>query len=347
MKRFTVGGLFSGVGGIEFAFKKAGCDIIWANEIDHNACNTFKLNHRNTELIEEDIKNLSADNLKYVDIITAGFPCQPFSLAGHRKGFKDERGQLFFDFVRLLKGIKPKAFLLENVKTLATHDKGKTFNTIKNKITESGYSFIPFILKASDYTNIPQGRERIYIVGFRGESDFYYSSPILENKKGNFSNAELSKRFRIPKKINTSTNKVKEFLEADTVLENDLYNNANNNIHKKVIEAVCKDDTVYQYRRHFVRENKSNVCPTLTANMGSGGHNVPIIKDGRFPRRLTPKECFNLQGFPKNFKLPVDIARGQLYKQAGNSVVIPLITKIAKEIVRVLNYANRTSKSQS
>ncbi len=347
MKRSTVGGLFSGVGGIELAFEKAGCDIIWANELDHNACKTFKLNHRKTQLIEKDIRNVNASSLKYVDIIVAGFPCQPFSLAGHRKGFKDERGQLFFDFVRLLKDIKPQALLLENVKTLATHDNGNTFNTIKNKIAEAGYSFIPFILKASDYTNIPQGRERIYIVGFRGESDFYYSAPILENKQENFSNKELSKKFRIPRKMNNRSNKVKEFLETDTVLENDLYDNADNSIHKKVIEAVCKDDTVYQYRRHFVRENKSGVCPTLTANMGSGGHNVPIIMDGEFPRRLTPKECFNLQGFPKNFKLPVNIARGQLYKQAGNSVVVPLITKIAKEIVRTLNYADRTSKSKS
>ena len=118
MKRFTVGGLFSGVGGIELAFKKAGCDIIWANELDHNACETFRLNHQNTKLIEKNIKDLTPDDLNYVDIITAGFPCQPFSLAGHRKGFKDERGQLFFDFVRLLKDIKPQAFLLENVKTL-------------------------------------------------------------------------------------------------------------------------------------------------------------------------------------------------------------------------------------
>lgn len=339
MKKFTVGGLFSGVGGIELAFEKAGCDVIWANEIDQNACETYKLNHKDTQLIEKDIKKVNAIDLKYVDILTAGFPCQPFSLAGHRKGFNDERGQLFFDFVRLLKEIKPKAFFLENVKTLATHDEGKTFNIIKNRIVKSGYSFIPFILKASDYTDIPHGRERIYIVGFKDESDFYYSLPVSINTKVIFDKTKLSNKFRIPKRTNNLKN-IKMFLETDTVLENDLYNNINNNIHKKVIDAVVKDDTVYQYRRHFVRENKSNVCPTLTANMGSGGHNVPIIMDGEFPRRLTPKECFNLQGFPKNFKLPNTIARGQLYKQAGNSVVVPLITKIAEEIVRVLCLEN-------
>lgn len=340
MKKFTVGGLFSGVGGIELAFKKAGCDIIWANEIDNNACETYKLNHKDTELIKKDIKKITVSDLQFVDIITAGFPCQPFSVAGHRKGFNDERGQLFFDFIRLLSDIKPKAFFLENVKSLATHDNGSTFNIIREKILNADYSFIPFILKASEYTNVPQGRERIYIVGFRGESDFFYSYPILKNLKSGFSKAKLSKQFQIPKKLSIAPKNIREFLDATTVIENDFYNNYNNDIHKKVIDAVINDNIVYQYRRHFVRENKSNVCPTLTANMGLGGHNVPIIKDGEFPRRLTPKECFNLQGFPKNFKLPNTISRGQLYKQAGNSVVVPLITKVAKEIVRVLYLEN-------
>jgi len=340
MKKFTVGGLFSGVGGIELAFKKVGCDIIWANEIDNNACETYKLNHKDTELIKKDIKKITVSDLQFVDIITAGFPCQPFSVAGHRKGFNDERGQLFFDFIRLLSDIKPKAFFLENVKSLATHDNGSTFNIIREKILNADYSFIPFILKASEYTNVPQGRERIYIVGFRGESDFFYSYPILKNLKSGFSKAKLSKQFQIPKKLSIAPKNIREFLDATTVIENDFYNNYNNDIHKKVIDAVINDNIVYQYRRHFVRENKSNVCPTLTANMGLGGHNVPIIKDGEFPRRLTPKECFNLQGFPKNFKLPNTISRGQLYKQAGNSVVVPLITKVAKEIVRVLYLEN-------
>ena len=115
-----------------------------------------------------------------------------------------------------------------------------------------------------------------------------------------------------------------------------IYCNINNKIHRKVIEATKNYDKVYQYRRYYVRENKSNLCPTLTANMGAGGHNVPIILDGEYPRRLTPKECFNLQGFPKKFKLPQDISKGQLYKQAGNSVVVPMVEIIAKEMVRVL-----------
>lgn len=340
MNKLAVGGLFSGVGGIELAFKKAGCEIIWANELDNNACKTYKLNQPTTHLIEDDIKKIQAEELKYVDIITGGFPCQPFSLAGHRKGFQDERGQLFFEFIRLLKGIKPKAYFLENVKTLSTHDNGYTFKIIIEKILNAGYSFIPFILKASEYTNIPQGRERIYIVGFKGENEFFYTKPILLNSKNAGSNAKLSSKFRIPLKSKIAPKNINDFLDSETVLEIDYYNDLNNSIHKKVIDSVTMQGIVYQYRRHFVRENKSNVCPTLTANMGCGGHNVPIIINGKTPRRLTPKECFNLQGFPKNFKLPDDVARGQLFKQAGNSVVVPVIYKIAKEIVRILSDEN-------
>jgi DNA (cytosine-5)-methyltransferase 1 len=340
VKEYSVGGLFSGVGGIELAFKKAGCNIIWANEYDRKACETYKLNHVSANLIQRDIKNISAYDLENVDIITAGFPCQPFSLAGHRKGFQDERGKLFFDFIRLLKGIKPKAFFLENVKTLCTHDGGRTFQIIRDSILDVNYSFIPFILKASEHTQIPQGRERIYMVGFRDESDFNNSGLIQNSVKKRFNNAQCSKIFRIPKKSNIHLKKVSDFLETDTILKNDFYDKIAINIHKKIIDAVVDNNTVYQYRRHYVRANKSNVCPTLTANMGSGGHNVPIILDGKFPRRLTPKECFNLQGFPKKFKLPNNIARGQLYKQAGNSVVVPLVTKIAREIIRVLNLEN-------
>jgi len=337
MNKYKVGSLFAGIGGVCQAFNNISCNVIWANEIDKNACITYKLNHKNTKLIEDDIRNISVKNLEKIDILTAGFPCQPFSQAGHGKGFEDERGELFFDVVRLLKELKPKAYFLENVRTLATHDKGNTFAVIKKEIKEAGYSFIPFVLNAAEYTDIPQGRERIYIVGFKDESDYTFDRPIKVNDF--FGNKEfpLSSSFRIPKKSTKKLKKVKEFLDASTVLENDIYDNLDNKIHERVREVAVKDDTVYQYRRYYVRENKSNVCPTLTANMGGGGHNIPIILDNGIPRRLTPKECFNLQGFPKKFKLPNNIARGQLYKQAGNSVVVPMVQQIAEEIVRVLD----------
>ena len=339
-KTYRVGSLFAGVGGICQGFKNTQrCNVIWSNELDKNACITYKENHIDTLLIKDDVKNLSKRNLSDIDILTAGFPCQPFSQAGHGKGFKDERGKLFFEVSRLLNELKPEAFFLENVKTLSTHDKGKTFKVIREEIKKVGYSFIPFILNASEYTEIPQGRERIYIVGFKDEKNYSFRHPIKENILYNSAIQDCirSKNFKIPIKRKQRPKDIQNFLEPDTVLENDIYNKTNNRIHQRVIKAVRKNTTVYQYRRYYVRENKSNVCPTLTANMGSGGHNIPIILDGDYPRRLTPKECFNLQGFPKNFKLPENLARGQLYKQAGNSVVVPMVELIAKEIVRVLD----------
>ena len=337
MKKYKVGSLFAGIGGVCQAFNNTSCKVIWANEIDKNACITYKLNHNKTNLIEDDIRNLSQKNLKKIDILTAGFPCQPFSQAGHGKGFDDERGELFFDVVRLLEELQPRAYFLENVRTLATHDKGNTFDVIKKELEKVGYSFIPFILNASEYTDIPQGRERIYIVGFKDEAEYFFEKPIKVNQKDGLEKCKLSHSFTIPSKLKKRIKKVKDFLDTSTVLPSDLYNNLDNKIHQRVVDSVVKQDTVYQYRRYYVRENKSKVCPTLTANMGGGGHNIPIILDNNIPRRLTPKECFNLQGFPKKFKLPTNIARGQLYKQAGNSVVVPMVQQIAEEIVRVLD----------
>ena len=332
---FGVGSLFAGVGGICLGFKQAGCKVLWANEIDTNACKTYRLNHQDIELIECSVANLVANQLPQIDILTAGFPCQPFSQAGHGKGFDDERGKLFFEIPKLLKTLQPQAYFLENVKTLYSHNKGQSFAMVCDEMRKAGYSFIPFILNASKYSNIPQGRERIYIVGFKREQDYFFTKPIKVNVIPNFKRKTLSANFKIPNEITLNKN-IREFLQSDEILPNDIYCHKNNKIHKRVIGAVKKADTVYQYRRHYVRENKSNLCPTLTANMGAGGHNVPIILDGKYPRRLAPKECFNLQGFPKTFKLPQDVSRGQLYKQAGNSVVVPMVKIIAKEMVRVL-----------
>ena len=333
--KFNVASLFAGVGGICLGFKRAGCKILWANEIDVNACKTYRLNHKDIKLIEDSILNLTPSTLSKIDILTAGFPCQPFSQAGHGKGFDDERGKLSFEIPKLLKKLQPQAYFLENVKTLYSHNDGKSFAKVRNEMRDAGYSFIPFILNAAKYSNIPQGRERIYIVGFKGEQEYFFTKPIKVNFIPNFGQKTLSANFQIPREVKLNK-RVRDFLQNDEVLQNDIYCDKSNGIHRKVREIAKNLDTVYQYRRHYVRENKSNLCPTLTANMGVGGHNVPIILDGEYPRRLTPKECFNLQGFPKNFKLPQDVSRGQLYKQAGNSVVVPMIEIIAKEMVRVL-----------
>ncbi len=335
---FKVGSLFAGVGGICEAFRLASCKVVWANEIDPHSRKTYQLNHHETKLTDEsDIRRLSVANVESVDIITAGFPCQPFSQAGSARGFEDERGKLFFEVTRLLTELQPKAYFLENVKTLATHDKGKTFQEIRKAIAKTNYSFIPFILKASEYTNIPQGRERIYIVGFRNEVEVSYERPVKTNEAFNFLEEYASSQFEVPTKIVSLPKGISEFLDPSSVEESDYYTRPDNKIHKRVRAAVTHPETVYQYRRWFVRENKSNVCPTLTANMGLGGHNIPIILDGDTPRRLTPKECFNLQGFRSDFLLPKDVAKVHLYRQSGNSVVVPLVERIAREMVRVLN----------
>jgi DNA (cytosine-5)-methyltransferase 1 len=343
MGKYDVGSLFAGVGGICQAFKDASCNVLWANENDKNSRQTYEMNHIGTELIPDDVKDIVTSDLAPIDILTAGFPCQPFSMAGHGKGFDDDRGKLFSEVIRFLTDFQPKAYLLENVKTLATHNEGKSFAHIRDEIRKAGYSFIPFILNASDYSEIPQGRERIYIVGFKNEAEFSYHKPIMVNSTL-FSSEEsarnpCSANFRIPPKLENQLKPIKDFLDNSTVTADDYYNNEDDNIiHFRVKRDVVVENIVYQYRRWYVRENKSNVCPTLTANMGGGGHNIPIILDGDTPRRLTPKECFNLQGFDKGFKLPYGkVPKTQLYKQSGNTVVVPLVARIAEEIVRVLD----------
>ena len=140
-KKFTVGGLFSGVGGIELGFEKSGFDIIWANEIDKNSCTTYRKNFSHT-LYEEDIRNLKGKDLEPVDVLCGGFPCQAFSIAGYRKGFEDDRGNVFFEIIRLVNELKkkPKVLFLENVKNFKSHDNGKTFQTVINIINKQGYS---------------------------------------------------------------------------------------------------------------------------------------------------------------------------------------------------------------
>lgn len=320
--RYTVGSLFAGIGGICLGFKQAGCDITWANEIDKKACETYALNFPKHSLYCEDINDISDPNkLGKVDIITSGFPCQAFSVAGYRKGFNDPRGNLFFETARFIKQIKPKAFLLENVKNLKGHDKGNTFKVIEEIITKDlNYSFIYFVLNSKDYGNTPQTRERIYMVGFRDESK---------------DEQKCTSNFQIPKKIQLEKS-IKDILNSSKQ-DDKYYYKKDHQYYPELAKEMRSKDTVYQWRRVYVRENKSNLCPTLTANMGTGGHNVPLIKDQFGIRKLTPLECTSFQGFPKSFKFPKDTANSHCYKQAGNSVVVPVIKRIADEMVRVLN----------
>ena len=327
-KTFTVGGLFSGVGGIELGFEKAGFNVLWANEIDKNSCKTYRENFSHT-LIEDDIKNIKGKDLESVDVLCGGFPCQPFSIAGYQKGFDDERGNIFFEIIRLIKELKkkPKVLFLENVKNFKSHDQGRTFQTVINIIQENGYSIFFDILNTYEYTKIPQNRERTFLVCFKDELDWDFTN----NK--NTASYKFSKLFP-PKKV-TSNKPISDFLETREVPEN-FYYRQDKYMYSELRKIMKSKDVLYQWRRQYVRENKNNKCPTLTANMGTGGHNVPLVVTDDGFRKLTPRECFNFQGFPKNFKLPKEMANAHLYKQAGNAVTVDLIKVLAKKILQAI-----------
>jgi len=339
-KKYTVGSLFSGIGGICLGFKNAGAEIVWANDNDQHACVTYRENfNKEHNLIEDDAANFIRVMNCYpqsiilpqgleADIVVSGFPCQAFSIAGYQNGFTDARGNHFFETLQVIKKLKPKAFLLENVKNLKKHDRGKTFQVIKEHILKEGYSFIPNLLNTKDFGGIPQTRDRLYIVGFRNEASF---NELELNNKAVCSYAyetSILKKIALKKTF-------RDFLEKGSVGEEFYYHG--NPIYPELKREIKRMDTVYQWRRKYVRENKSSVCPTLTANMGTGGHNVPLIKDSRGIRKLTPRECFNLQGFPKSFNLPKSLANSHLYKQAGNSVSVPVVKRVAEKIIDALN----------
>ncbi|EOA3419382.1 DNA cytosine methyltransferase [Enterococcus hirae] len=323
----TIAAFFSGVGGIELGFTNTGkFRVLYANEFDSNAIITYRENHPETHLDERDIHEVTKDMsvVPEANLVIGGFPCQAFSIAGYRKGFEDKRGDLFFELLKIINEKKPEAIFVENVKNMVTHDHGNTFKVIREALVMSNYFIKWKVLNGKDYGNVPQNRERIYIVGFKSK--------------------EAYESFSFPEKIRL-TNKLDSVidfnLDAD---ERYYYDETKTPFWDKLYPNITSQDTVYQWRRQYVRENKSGVVPTLTANMGTGGHNVPLIltNDGRI-RKLTPKETFNVQGFPANFKLP-NISNGQLYKQAGNSVVVPVIQRIAEKIDEALEKSDELIK---
>lgn len=305
--------LFAGVGGIRMGFENARFKTVFANDFEPQCKDTYDLNFKDSKLVVEDIRKIGIDDLPKFDFLLGGFPCQAFSIAGYRQGFSDEkgRGNLFFDIARILEARKPEGFLLENVKNLKSHDGGKTFKIIEDALKDLGYYVKVKVLNTMEYGNIPQNRERIYIVGFRNKS--------------------YSDRFEFPSPVKLTT-KITDLLEKN-VPEKYYYNGKP--LFEKLRNSVKDEGKVYQWRRQYVRENKSGVCPTLTANMGMGGHNVPIIKDKKGIRKLTPLECFRIQGFPKDYILP-KISDSSLYKQAGNSVSVPVVEAVAKQMMKAM-----------
>ncbi|MBF4492077.1 DNA (cytosine-5-)-methyltransferase [Flavobacterium sp. JLP] len=313
--KFTVGSLYAGIGGICLGFKKSGFDLLWANEYDKSACITYRENFKHN-LIEGDVLQLDVDGIPKIDVLTAGFPCQPFSVAGYRKGFDDNRGNHFFRILDFVDTMRPKVVFLENVKNLVTHDHGNTMKVIEKSLRDRKYSFQSKVLNTKDYGNIPHNRERIFMVAF--------DTLAIENPEAIF---EFPKEDKLTKTIKD--------LVINEKVEDDFYYREDRYMFDMLQKEMTSDKTVYQFRRQYVRENKSNVCPTLTANMGTGGHNVPLIKTDFGFRKLTPRECLRFQGFPDTFKIP-KIANSHLYKQAGNSVSVPVIEAVSKNIMKVL-----------
>lgn len=318
INKYKIASLFAGVGGIELGFELTKhFKTVFANEIDEKAAITYKKNFKN-KLLVKDIRDINPEEIPDIDVLTAGFPCTSFSIAGYRKGFEDENtGDLFFETLRIIVAKKPKVVFLENVKNLVGHDHGNTFKIIKESLEENGYHIKYKILNSSEYGNIPQNRERIYIVGFLDTENY--------------------KNFEFPKSIEL-TNTLKNLIDFKNKVDDKYYYTEEKyKIYNELQKEITKDTTLYQWRRKYVRENKSSLSPTLTANMGTGGHNVPLLKANHGIRKLTPRECFNLQGYPATYHLANELAAGNLYKQAGNSVVVTVVQRVADNIYKALN----------
>ena len=303
--------LFSGTGAFSYVLEKYGHNCVLSNDMVKESELIYNMNMKPNVFQLKDLHDINVNEIPPHDLLCGGFPCQPFSIAGEKKGFDDERSNVFWKIIEILKFHKPKIIILENVKNLTSHDQGRTFEIITQNLEQIGYKIKHKILDTCKITKVPQHRERIYIVGFLDEDTFqkfhFDFEPTINDQLSSFIDENVPTNYYY-------TDKLK--------------------VYQEVVQNVVKHintNTIYQYRRYYVRENKSNCCPTLTANMGGGGHNVPLIKYKNGVRKLTPRECFNLQGFPKDYKLP-NISDSKLYKLAGNAVSIPVIELIIKKI---------------
>lgn len=312
-KKFTFIDLFAGIGGMRIAFDRAGGQCVYSSEWNKYSQQTYFANFG--EQPEGDITKVNAADIPDHDILVAGFPCQPFSIAGVSKknsmgratGFEDKtQGTLFFDVCRILKEKRPKAFMLENVKNLCSHDKGRTFQVIRESLEELDYEIFYKVLDGQNY--VPQHRERILIVGFDRE------------RYGDKIDFEFNLTPRVPKPV------MRDILDEE------------------VADKYTLSDKLWTYLQNYAAKHRAagngfgygiapldGVSRTLSARYYKDGSEVLIAQEGKNPRRLTPRECARLQGFPDTFKIPVSDT--QAYKQFGNSVVVPLMGEVAKLIV--------------
>ena len=411
VQKYTVGSLFAGVGGVCLGFKQAkyqgtGYELVWANEIDEHAAETYRTNFNHNLIVgdiekvldptlcdkekykyikqseieidekkllelNQKIKLCEKDKLEYdkkkakilkskIDVLMGGFPCQSFSIAGSMHGFEDHRGNLFWNFINLVKLLepihgKPRVLFLENVKNLRSHDGGNTYQVIKGELEKVGYIIQEEVLNTMNYSDLPQNRERIYIVGFLKKEDasrfmlFKNMNKSLKVKNSEDRIEDIKKILDLdinkgahPEYYYTKDKYPNYFITQEEY--DGLPEGQKKDIRINLDEQITEEYQFYQVRRGmYVRQNKSDVCPTLTANMGTGGHNVPLIKVADGIRKLTPTETFKIQGFPigNGYTLPEKYGarkfpNGSLYKQAGNAVSVPVIKLIAEEILKAL-----------
>jgi len=302
------------------------------------------------EIKYQEFKNKNTEITKEkIDVLTGGFPCQAFSIAGDRKGFSDHRGELFYSVINLVNQLetkghgKPRVLFLENVKNLVSHEGGQTFEIIRTEIEKLGYTIKYKVLNTYKYTDLPQNRERIFIICFLNEVDSEAFGSFKDIQMLDKSREELKEimsktlDYSITKESNPEFYYTKEKYPNYFMTEEE-FENSDRKEKINLTEDMQDLYEIYQVRRGmYVRKNQSGVCPTLTANMGTGGHNVPLIKAYDGIRKLSPKDCFNLQGFRAgiDYILPIGVSNASLYKQAGNAVSVDVIELIAKKIEQV------------
>jgi DNA (cytosine-5)-methyltransferase 1 len=300
--------LFAGIGGIRIPFDELGCNCVFASEIDRFAQQTYCANFNHNP--HGDITKIDNNSIPEHDILLAGFPCQAFSVAGKRLGFEDVRGTMFFEIARILEHHKPRAFLLENVKGLISHNNGDTLNVILNTLQKLGYNVFYKILNAKDF-GIPQNRQRIYLVGFLEYLSFSFPKQHIVNAK------------------------LGDILESDVdpkyTLSDRLWHSHQNRKQKHIDNGNGFGYSIFN--------QDSQYTSTISARYYKDGSEILIEQPNCNPRKLTPREAARLQGFPDSFKIVCSDT--QAYKQFGNSVSVPVIRNLAHNIISKLNGDNK------
>ncbi len=306
--------LFAGIGGNRLGFESIGGDCVFTSEWDKHAQQTYQSNFG--ELPYGDITKIGPNDIPKFDVVLAGFPCQPFSQAGKKLGLADTRGTLFFDIAKIVEQHRPTVVFLENVKRFRSHDDGKTFETIKNVLEGLGYEIYAEVLNAKNY-GVPQNRERIYMIGFLGKTNFKFPEPTgIKTRLGDILEKNVDSKYTISDKLwEGHQRRKREHREKGNGFGYSIFN----------------EDSLY--------------TSTISARYYKDGSEILIEQKGKNPRRLTPREAARLQGFPDDFIIPVSDL--QAYKQFGNSVAVPVIKALAKEIEKAWKQLDNTNNKKT